>query len=177
MKKQIIRAALLVTLFFVGRNVVFAADVNLTIRNGANIIYSNSVPLQPAGTIQLKGHDLDADSVLSVLNDADIASADFAITDLQYNTTYQSFYLNCINTECANWQYTVNDSYPDVGMDKNILSGGENVYVYFGPQNKIVLSSGNINTNDSLTVTAQKYDYQNEYRIIWTTRCCSITNV
>ena len=84
MKKQIIRTILIVGLFLSARGIVLAADVNLTIRDGANIIYTSSIPLQPTGTIQIQGHDLDANSVLSVLNDADILSDSFTITDLQY---------------------------------------------------------------------------------------------
>ena len=167
MKKQIIRTILIVGLFLSARGIVLAADVNLTIRDGANIIYTSSIPLQPTGTIQIQGHDLDANSVLSVLNDADILSDSFTITDLQYYDSMGSFYLKCINSSCDNWQYTVNNSYPWESIDQKILSGGENIYVYFGPQNKVVLSPENINTNETLTVTAQKYDYENN---TWTTR-------
>ena len=45
-------------------------------------------------------------------------------------------------------------------MDKKILSGGEDVYVYFGPEHKISLSSNKITSSDTLTVTAQNYHYQ-----------------
>jgi len=159
MKNQIIKIVLLMVLFFVGENVVFATDVNLTIRNGTNIVYSGSIPLQTPGTIQIQGHDVDANSVLSVLTDADISSDNFSITDLQYSS--MGFYLKCIDSSCDNWQYTVNNSYPYDAIDKKILSGGESVYLYFGPHHKIILSSNSINTNDVLTVNAQDYDYQN----------------
>ncbi|MFA6257948.1 MAG: prenyltransferase/squalene oxidase repeat-containing protein [Candidatus Paceibacterota bacterium] len=159
MKNQIIKIVLLVALLFVGKNVVLAADVNLTIRDGANIIYSGAVPLQIPGTIQIQGHDVGANSVLSVLTDADILSDNFSITDLQYSS--MGFYLKCINSSCDDWQYTVNDSYPFDAIDQKILSGGENLYFYFGPHHKIILSSNSINTNDILSVNAQDYDYQN----------------
>ncbi len=137
-------------------------NVTLIIRDG-DVIFTDTVPLQPAGTIELNSHSLNADSVLSVLNDADKSSDSFEITDLQYYDSYGSFYLKCITDfigdRCDNWQYLVNDIYPGIGMDQNILSGGENVYVYFGPQNRVVLSSESINTDNSLTVTAQKYNY------------------
>lgn len=137
-------------------------NINLTIRDGSNIIFENTVPLRPAGDIDLNGHTLNADSVLSVLNDADLLSDNFSITDLQYYESYGSFYLKCINNKCDNWQFTVNGNYSSSGMDKNILSGGENVYIYFGPQNKIVLSASNINTDENLVVTTQKYNYLND---------------
>ncbi|MFA6177901.1 MAG: prenyltransferase/squalene oxidase repeat-containing protein [Candidatus Paceibacterota bacterium] len=159
MKNKIIKIVLLVTLFFVGKNVVLAANVNLTIRNEANIIYSGAVPLQTPGTIQIQGQDVDANSVLSVLMDADTLSDNFSITDLQYSS--MGFYLKCIDSSCDNWQYTVNNSYPYDAIDKKILTGVESVYLYFGPHHKIILSSNSINTNDILTINAQDYDYQN----------------
>ncbi|MEK7105863.1 MAG: prenyltransferase/squalene oxidase repeat-containing protein, partial [Patescibacteria group bacterium] len=57
--------------------------------------------------------------------------------------------------------------YPFSSIDQSILSGGENVYIYFGSQTKILLSSSDISTNDTLTVTTQNYDYENNS---WTTR-------
>lgn len=172
MKRQIFKMGLISFIVFSFFSTAYAVNsVNLTIRDGGTVIGPIVVPLQPAGTITLNGHSLDADSVLSVLNDADISSSDFSISNLQYDNTYSSFYVKCITdsigNECDNWQYTVNGNYPNVGMDKDILAGGENVYVYFGPQSKIVLGSGNITTNDTLIVTAQNYDYQNN---VWTTR-------
>jgi hypothetical protein len=153
-----------------------ATDINLTVRDGATIVFSGAVPLEPAGTINLNDsssvpHSFDADSVLSVLNDADISSSAFSISNLTYDNSYSSFYVKCITdpvgNECDNWQYAVNNSYPAVGMDKDILLGGENVYVYFGPQYKVVLGSNTITTADNLTVTADQYDYQKN---VWQTR-------
>ena len=175
--KNVSRILFIIIAFFSVFSIASAADVNLTIRDGATVIFSGAVPLQPSGNINLNDsngrvHSLNADSVLSLLNDADIASSNFSISNLIYYDSYGSFYLKCINDSlgdrCDDWQYLVNDSYSSVGMDQSILSGGENVYVYFGPQNKIVLSSSNINTLDTLTATAQKYDYQNNTWIIRT---------
>lgn len=147
------------------------------IRNGDSVIYNGSVSLPASGTVSINdsanvGHTVNARSVLAVLKNIDDGSDTFAITDLNYNNSFQSFLLNCITPSsseqaCYNWQYVVNESYPDVGMDKNILSGGETIYLYFGPQNKVILSSNSINTNNILTVTAKKYDYQNN---TWLTR-------
>ncbi len=143
--------------------------VNLTVRDGGTIVFSGAVPLQPAGMISLNDtggtlHSLNTDSVLSVLNDADIFSADFSISNLTYDNSYNSFYLKCmtssVGNDCDNWQYTVNNSYPAVGMDKNVLVGGENVYIYFGPQYKVLLSSNSVTTVDNLNVTSEEYNYQ-----------------
>jgi hypothetical protein len=181
-KKFIVLFSLSFVLF--GYNFVFAADVNLTIKDGNISVFSGKVTLQQAGMISLKdvngdpypnlmdsnGHPylVDANSVLSVLNDADILSNDFAISDLQYSGSLQSFYLKCITgtvtgKKCDNWQYWVEHTAPRVGMDKTTLTGGENIYLYynFGAQHKVLLSSSTITTSDSLTVTAKDYDYEN----------------
>lgn len=142
-------------------------NVNLTIRDGSNIIFENTIPLRPTGDIELNGHALNADSVLSVLNDADVLSDNFLINDLQYYESYGSFYVKCINNKCDNWQFTVNGQYSPSGMDKIFLVGGENIYVYFGPQHKTTLSSNSIDNRESLTVTTEDYDYQNNS---WTIR-------
>ena len=141
------------------------ATVNLTIRDGSTIVFSDTIPLQQHGTINLNDsnavpHALDANSVLSVINDADQLSTDFNITNLEYYDSMGSFYLKCINNSCDNWQYVVNDTTPTLGMDKNILTGGENIYLYFGQNHKINLSSNSITTEDTVTVNAQNYHYQ-----------------
>lgn len=149
-----------------------SSDINLTIRDGSNIVFTGPVALNTTGTITLNDsgsipRSIDSKSVLSLINDADILSSDFSISSLTYYSSYGSLYLKCINEtsggeKCDDWQYTVNNSYPSLGMDKNILSGGENVYVYFGPQHKTSLSSSAINTLESLTVTTEDYDYQKD---------------
>lgn len=136
-------------------------SVQLTIRDGSSILFNNSIDLQPAGTTTLNGHNLNSRSVLSVLNDADVLSENFQITDLQYYDSFGSFYLKCINSKCDNWQYTINDSYYQSGMDQTSLSGGENIYIYFSPQHQFSLSSNSIATTETLTVTARNYVYQN----------------
>lgn len=163
--KNLYKIILFISIIFIGSsNTAKAADVNITIRSGNTIFFSGPVTLRESGNIELNSHPLNSNSVLSVINDADISSEDFTISDIQYYDSYGSFYLKCINSsvgnDCDNWQYTVDDVYPGIGMDKKILSGGENLYVYFGPQNKILLSSNSINTNETLTATTKEYNYQ-----------------
>ena len=170
MKKVIKILSIVVFSFILLTNIAKAdANVNLTIRDGGTIVFSGSVPLQPSGTTNLNDsngttHTLDADSVLSVINDADQLSSDFNISNLIYYDSYNSFYLKCITdsigNQCDNWQYAVNDTTPSLGMDKNILSGGENIYLYFGQNHKVNLSSSLVTTGDNLTVNAQNYHYQ-----------------
>ena len=154
--------------------------VKFIIKNGDIAIYNNnSLSLPAPGTTSISdtsttptSHTIDARSVLAVLKNIDDLSADFSISNLQYYPPFNpeveplgSFYLKCLlpsggSDLCDNWLFTVNNLYPPA-IEKSILSGGETIYVYFGPQNKIILSSSTINTNDTLTVTTQKYDYEN----------------
>jgi len=144
--------------------------ISLTIRDGELIIFENAINLQPAGTIELEDssgnlHSLNSQSVLSVVNDADLSDHSWSISDLQYFDSFGAFYLKCIESsvgaDCDNWQYAVDGLSPSSSMDQNVLSGGENVYVYFGPQSRVTLSSSSITESDILTVTAQNYDYEN----------------
>src|SRR3990167_3996208 len=170
--KKILQTLFILVLFLTGTENVVYADISLTIRDGNTKIFEGAVPLQVAGTIDLNdntgtSHSIDAQSVLSLINDADILSADFSISDLEYYSSFGSLYLKCITgtttgEKCDNWQYTVNNTYPSIGMDQKALSDGENVYLYFGPQYKITLNSNSITTSDTLTATAQEYDYQND---------------
>jgi len=158
---------LVLIILLAGLNTVEAEDtnINLTIRSGNTIIFSGNIPLAPAGSIELNGHTLAANSVLAILNDADLANDDWNISDLQYYDSFGSFYLKCITSsvgnDCDNWQYVVENIYPGISIDQKILSGGENIYLYFGSQYKITLSSKNITTTDTLTVTTEEYDYEN----------------
>ena len=144
------------------------ANINLTIRDGNSIIFLNSVPLEPAGTINLNDSNgnpdpnpLNADSVLSVINDAQ-KSAGF---NINFIYEYGSVYMKCINSECGHdsvgWEYAVDGNTPGLGMDQySTLKDGDNIYVYFGQNHQINLNASSITTADNLTVTAQNYHYQ-----------------
>ncbi len=166
--KKFLRIVFVLMLLAAGaRNLALAegTTVNLTLRSGETVFFSADVPF-PAGTAELQGQAIDPASVLAILNDADLGDDSWEISDLQYFDSFGSFYLKCIDSSagnnCDNWQYTVDNGYPGIGMDRTILSGGESVYVYFGPQNRVVLVSGqNITTADTLTVATEAYDYEN----------------
>jgi hypothetical protein len=170
--KKILGSILLGIIIFTGTNAQAEeiATVELNIRSGNAIIFSGTIPLQPAGTIDLNGHTINTNSVLAVLNDADLASENFEITDLPYYDSFGSFYLKCIESavgnDCDDWQYVVNDTSPTSSIDQEIVSGGETIYFYFGPTSKISLSSSTITTADILTVWAYKYDYENNTWVI-----------
>ncbi|HWA32469.1 MAG TPA: prenyltransferase/squalene oxidase repeat-containing protein [Candidatus Paceibacterota bacterium] len=142
---------------------------DLTIRDGGTIVFSGPVPLEPSGIASLadsdgNSHDINADSVLYMLHDADQSSNAFDISDLVYYDSFGSFYLKCITDtkgeECDNWQYVVDGASPSESIDHKSLSGGESVYVYFGPEYRVSLSSDEIATNGTLTATAQSYEYE-----------------
>ncbi|MFA6257335.1 MAG: prenyltransferase/squalene oxidase repeat-containing protein [Candidatus Paceibacterota bacterium] len=142
-----------------------AATIELTIRSGANIFFQDSVPF-PASTGEIDGHTVDPESVLAILNDADLGDDSWNISDLEYFDSFGSFLLNCIQSsggnDCDYWQYAVNGSTPGQGMDQTTLAEGDSVYVYFSSQNKITLSSDSIDEGDTLTAKAETYDYEND---------------
>lgn len=145
-------------------------NVNFTIRDGANIVWQGSVPLPDAGSVDLNDkdgnpHSINSRSVLYVLTQADELSSDFNISDLEYYSSFGSLYMKCMTStvggeKCDNWQYTVNNAYAFIGMDQNVLTGDENVYIYFGTQYRHSLSSSTINTNETLTVNIEEYNYE-----------------
>ncbi|MEI7688812.1 MAG: immunoglobulin-like domain-containing protein [Candidatus Nomurabacteria bacterium] len=147
------------------------------IRNGDTIIYNGYYDLPDVGNIDIPDksnikHSIDKRSVLAVLYGIDQNTDSFSISNLDYNNGFGSLYMKCLIPDglselCENWQYVVNDSYPQVGMDKDILVGNEKIYIYFGPQNKVVLNNKSITNKDDLIVTAEKYDYVNN---IWAIR-------
>lgn len=144
-------------------------SINLTIRYNDEIIFADSIDLTTTtyhDQINNLDYDLMTYTVFSSLVKADISSANFDITDDQYNSYYQSFYLRCItlNTStsieaCDNWQYTINGQYPYHSMDGYELSGGENVYIYFGDRYKLNTSKVEYNTSETITSTLQEYSF------------------
>lgn len=150
-------------------------DISLTIRSGENIVFMGSIPLPGEGTVSINDedgnpHEVNTRSVLSILTDADTASTDFEISNLTYFSSFGSLYLKCIThshgEECDNWQYVVDGETPFVSVDQNILSGGENIYLYFGLPNRITLDKDTIKTSEGVTATTENYDYENNNWII-----------
>ncbi len=148
-----------------------APTVTFIIRNGNSVLYNGSVPLPAAGAIPVNdannvAHSVNGQSVLAILKSIDEASEGFSISDLQYYESFSSFYIKCIlpNNEpeaCDNWQYAVGSLTPSSSIDSTVLSGGETVGIYFGNSHQLVLSADSIMVNQSLSATAQKYDYEN----------------
>ncbi|HAQ02306.1 hypothetical protein A2467_01830 [Candidatus Nomurabacteria bacterium RIFOXYC2_FULL_36_8] len=149
----------------------------VVIRNGDVILYDGFYELPESGIISIPdkdgvAHDINARSALAILYGIDSTSDNFSISTLEYSGVYDSLYMKCLTPSggeilCDNWQYVVNDSYPYVGMDKNILSGNEKIYIYFGQQNRVLLNKNLIKDNEELNVTAEKYDYEHN---LWLSR-------
>ena len=140
------------------------------IRNGDTIIYQGTVSLPTAGSITITDatgaiHSVNSDSVLGILYTLDQTSDSFSLSNLQYYNSMNAFYLKCLtgngNESCDNWQYVVGGTTPWQSIDQTILTGGESIGVYFGSPYKIVLNSANINTDDTISVISQKYNYEN----------------
>lgn len=146
-----------------------AETATIAIRNGSTLIgpititlpstTSVPVPLSPTGTTTT--YTIPARGVLALLSGLDTTSSDFAITDLQYFTSFNSFLINCIATpttpDCYSWTYAVNGSFPSVGMDTYTVQSGDSVYVFFGSQWQVTATSSAL-SNESFTVTAELYN-------------------
>jgi hypothetical protein len=131
-------------------------DIALTTTTYHDIINNIDYPL------------IDTSTVFSLLVNADQQNDNFYISDAQLSAWLNNFYVKCINitiassteNKCNNWQYTVNSIYPSVGMDKMVLSGGENVYIYFGNRYDLSTEKNIFSTNETITTTFKEYDYQ-----------------
>lgn len=149
-----------------------AAHATITIRDGATIAFSGAVtlPASNAALVDIAPTSasstvaVPARSLLSVLKTVDTAQNEFAITDLQYYSSFDSFYVNCLtitaetNPLCGSWQYAVNGVAPPVGVDKTLLKNGDLVFLYFGAPRQVSLSTTAATVGLPFTATAQKYD-------------------
>ena len=117
---------------FVRFNNQFVFDGNVPLPTSTLITFHNS------NTSTVVTSTVAGSSVFTLLATADEASAAFAISDLSYDSNFDSFYVRCITPgttttpACDGWNYVVNNAYPPIGMSNYTLTGGENVYVYFG---------------------------------------------
>lgn len=148
-----------------------AASSTLTLRFEDQIIWTGKIEL--TSTLY---HDetnnldylLNTNTVFSSLVLADQQSNAFNISDAQYNAGFDSFYLACINVSststnnaCYNWNYVVNNNYPSVGVDKYLLNGGENIYVYFSNPWKITATTSTFPLDTTTTLQTWRYQFDN----------------
>ncbi len=152
------------------------AHANITIRDGATVAFSGVValPASNAASVYItpiassSAIAVPARSLLSVLETLDVAQNEFAITNLQYYYfDPPSFYINCMtitsetNPLCGSWQYSLNGINPSVGVDHALLKNGDVVFIYFGNQRQVSLSTTAATVGIPFTATAQKYDPAN----------------
>jgi hypothetical protein len=151
-------------------NFVLAEDaptstVNYIIRNGDTVIWQGEVSLPAEGEIIINTKNVNARSVLAILDSIDQGSESFSVSNLQYYDSFGSFYLKCITPSgggelCENWQYAVGAVSPWTSIDTTTLSGGETVGIYFGTSHRVTLNSSSLYSGDSLAATAEKYNYE-----------------
>lgn len=144
--------------------------INLHIRYNENLFFDAPIELT-SSTITVTDsanadHTIPAYSALGVITKADTTSDAFAISNLGYFSSFNSFLINCITIQtmtepaCYNWQYVVNDTYPFVGADAYFLQPNDDVYLYFGNQHRLTLPVSSIEANQSITATAETYQYK-----------------
>lgn len=140
--------------------------INLNIRYQNGFIFSGPVTLATNTLItynQNSTTSTTSTTVLTTLINAAQSTTTFSISDLQLSS--YGYYLNCLYIEsiststCGNWNYVVNNSYPPVGMGSYNLTGGENIYIYFGDSWKITTPTNTIYTNTSTPFYTWKYNY------------------
>lgn len=113
---------------------------HLFIHDGDAIILKKDVNLPENGSILVTDSDgasnnISARSVLGLLYALDGAEDAFSISHLTYYSSFGAFYLKCLsfggNEKCDNWQYKINGEAPSMGMDSEILTGDENIEIYY----------------------------------------------
>lgn len=142
---------------------------NVIIRNGDNVIFQGSVLLPSSGVVTISdsagvSHSINSHSILSVIDYLSKTNNSFSISDLEYYSSYNSFYIKCIapvgqTALCDNWQYVVGGSTPFTGIDQTILSGGENIGLYFGSSHRVIFDATSVTKGHAFKATAQKYNY------------------
>ncbi|MFH0955757.1 MAG: prenyltransferase/squalene oxidase repeat-containing protein [Candidatus Falkowbacteria bacterium] len=151
------------------------AHANITIRDGATVAFSGLVALPASNSASVDITPTSASStvavparsLLSVLETLDVAQSEFAITDLQYYSSFNSFIINCMTVIgeadplCYSWQYNLNGVNPSVGVDQALLKNGDVVFLYFGNQRQVSLFASAATTGTAFTATAQTYDPAN----------------
>ncbi|MFW5887167.1 MAG: DUF4430 domain-containing protein [Bacteriovoracia bacterium] len=142
-------------------------EVELFIKNGSQVIFSGSLEISD-DEIQITDtdsveHDIKKNNVLGILAEADSKSDDFEITDIDYNSGYDSFIVECLKFDsesfCDNWRYVVNDDYPNVGPDAKKIKEGDVVYFYFGQPRKLVLPNEAVQ-DEEFVIKGEEYNYQ-----------------
>lgn len=150
--------------------------VHFIVRYEDQFIFNDTIPLPTStaityhenGSENQQTTQTNQSSVLATLVTTDNLSDNFSISDLAYYSSFNSYLLNCIAisnpivaTPCYNWNYIVNNTYPLVGMDQNILRGGETVYVYFSNPWRITATTSTFPLGTTTTFQTERFQYDN----------------
>jgi hypothetical protein len=145
------------------------ASSAVIIRYQDQIIWSGSVDLTSTvyrDSINNIDYPLNSNNVFSALVLADQQSDSFNISDAQFNSGFNSFYLACIkitsgDNACYNWNYIVNNAYPSTSMDSYNLVGGETIYIYFSNPWQITASTTTFPVDTTTTFQTWRYQFDN----------------
>lgn len=119
-----------------------------------------------------KGIDRNATSTsaLAVLLEIDKTADSFKVSDLAFFESFDSFLINCIEISspstggtvnaCFNWRYAVNGVLPSVGVDKYLLKAGDDVWLFFGQNHRVILDKSTVLIGETIRTTANNYHYQ-----------------
>ena len=144
----------------------------ITIRDGSTTAFSGIITLPDASSSNVQiiptnsstSEPVAARSLLSTLVALDASSSAFDITDLQFFPSFNSFIINCIaipsgaTPDCFNWTDAINGTFPQVGMDKQLLHNGDTAILFFGSPRQTILSTSTVEAGQSFTAIAQQYD-------------------
>ncbi len=149
-----------------------ATTTRLIIKKNSQIIFDQTIEIidEPIN-FKASGEDktISRNTALGVMLYADSLSDDFAFTNIDYYSSWDSYYINCLNIPaiqesdlCVDWQYVVNNSYPGKGADKFKEFENKNImYLYFGKSEKLTFPT-NVQLNEEFAVVAESYDYVND---------------
>jgi len=113
---------------------------SLTINDGDHSFTIENISLLEEGSLIIsdtegKTEPVNARSVLATIYKLDETNDSFEISELIYYASFNAFYLKCIRLngeeKCDNWLYKIDGESPSLGMDNHILSGGEEIEIYF----------------------------------------------
>ncbi|MBI5022811.1 MAG: hypothetical protein HZC05_01425 [Candidatus Magasanikbacteria bacterium] len=146
-------------------------SINFFLRYQDSFLFSGAVTSTATSSLMdtAGSHSVNASSSpLTILTEADALSDNFSISQLDYYDAYQSFYLNCLvitaptsTSACGNWNYSVNGSYPSIGMDSYGLQNNDTVYIYFDDSWKITATTSTFPINTTTTLQTWRYNYDN----------------
>jgi len=152
------------------KEIVLTKVLDIFVRDGENVIYDSVVNLPTSGVVNIldkegESHEVNSQSALALIYSiSQEADAPFLISNLQYYSSMDAFYLKCITPKggvelCDNWQYVIGGITPWTGIDQTFVSEGDKLGLYFGTPHKLILDKNEILEGESVVVNSLKYNY------------------